>query len=81
MRTSRSTGGMALLDSELPRITTSTLVLWGKLDPIVPPASGERLAKTLPSARLVVLDKALHAPWIQEPKETARLMLEFFAAP
>jgi 2-hydroxy-6-oxonona-2,4-dienedioate hydrolase len=81
MYTSRTTNGMKDLDAELAHIATPTLVLWGDNDPIIPLETGRRLARVLPSARLVVIKDALHAPWFQEPKETARQLLDYLAAP
>ncbi|HEV7609015.1 MAG TPA: alpha/beta hydrolase [Steroidobacteraceae bacterium] len=81
MYTSRHSGGMKELDAELAQITTPTLVLWGEKDPVVPVETGKRLARELPSARLVVVKDALHAPWFQEPKETARQLLDYLATP
>jgi 2-hydroxy-6-oxonona-2,4-dienedioate hydrolase len=81
MYTSRATDGMKALDAELGQITTPTLVLWGEKDPIVPLETGKRLARELPSARLVIIKDALHAPWFQDPKETARQVLDYLATP
>jgi pimeloyl-ACP methyl ester carboxylesterase len=77
MYTSRTTDGMKVIDAELGRIATPTLVLWGEKDPIVPLTTGERLVRELPSARLVVIKNALHAPWFQEPETTAKQLLDF----
>jgi pimeloyl-ACP methyl ester carboxylesterase len=77
MYTSRTTDGMKVIDAELGRIATPTLVLWGENDPIVPLTTGERLVRELPSARLIVIKNALHAPWLQEPEATAKQLLDF----
>jgi pimeloyl-ACP methyl ester carboxylesterase len=77
MYTSRTTDGMKAIEAELGHVATPTLVLWGENDPIVPVATGERLARELPSARLVVIKNTLHAPWLQDPKETAKQLLGF----
>ena len=48
------------LTSELPRVTTPTLLLWGDADPISPVAVGRRLAELLPHAELVVVPGGTH---------------------
>ena len=47
-----------------------TLVLWGRVDKVVPLSIGERLAKDLPRARLVVLDRCGHLPAEEMPDES-----------
>ena len=42
------------------RITCPTLVLWGGRDRHFPPAQGERLAATVPGARLAVVEDGAH---------------------
>ncbi len=61
---------------EIARITAPTLLLWGDRDPISPISVGIKLAKTLPHARLRVIEGGTHdlarehaafiAPWIIE---------------
>jgi pimeloyl-ACP methyl ester carboxylesterase len=83
MQTSRTLGSddMDALESSVGRIATPTLVLWGSEDRIVPLSTAKRLAKELPSARLAVVENARHMPWLEEPKETARQLLDYLAAP
>jgi pimeloyl-ACP methyl ester carboxylesterase len=45
------------------------LVVWCRQDPIVPLKSGRRLAKTLPGARLAILEGCHHLPQHERPKE------------
>ena len=54
--------------SELSKITTPTLVLHGKADPLVPFACGQDTAKRIPGARLVGVDGMGHdlAPGVVE---------------
>jgi pimeloyl-ACP methyl ester carboxylesterase len=54
-----------------------TLLIWCRQDPTVPLASGERLASTLPQARLAVLEQCDHAPAEEQPRETLNLMQAF----
>ena len=59
----RQTGATAGFDSydRLPRIKAPTLVLSGKRDIGVPPENGSILAKAIPNAKLVFLEKSGHA--------------------
>ena len=43
-------------------IRAPVLLLWGSEDRIVPLSVGERLAATIPAARLVVLERCGHVP-------------------
>lgn len=79
--TSRHSDQIAALEHSLARIHTPTLVLWGAEDPIVPLATAEKLTRTLPAARSVVIEDAWHMPWLEEPAATAKPLLEFLAAP
>ena len=58
-------------------VTCPALVIWGRHDPLVPLAVGERLAAALPQARLEILEECGHYPQQEEPEGTARLMGEF----
>lgn len=79
IRTSRTLGAddIDAVESGSRHVATTALVLWGAEDPIVPLSTGQRLAKELPSARLAVVENAWHMPWLEEPEETARQMLDF----
>jgi pimeloyl-ACP methyl ester carboxylesterase len=54
------------LGPELGRIRVPTLVVWGADDAVVPIDVGERLAASIPQARLAVLDGAGHMPMWEE---------------
>lgn len=70
------------LRREASTITAPTLLVWGKRDPVIPPRIGRRLARTIPRARLVLLDTG-HVPHTSEPRrfaeELARFAEEVFA--
>ena len=51
---------------ELAMLPHRTLILWGRQDAFQKPAFAERLAATIPDARLVFIEDAAH--WIQEEK-------------
>jgi pimeloyl-ACP methyl ester carboxylesterase len=54
-----------------------TQLIWCRNDPTVPLSTGERLARTLPNARLSVLDGCDHAPAEEQPAETVAVMQRF----
>ncbi len=58
-------------------VATPTLIVWGRGDRIVPLECGERFAKTLPSARLEVVEGAGHFIEMEKPDELARLVVAF----
>jgi pimeloyl-ACP methyl ester carboxylesterase len=61
----------------LPRVTCPTLLLWGALDPLVPLAHGQAMARRIPGARLVVLQDAAHNAMADHPVEFNRVIGEF----
>jgi len=58
-------------------IRAPTLILWGKEDKLVPAAQGERLAKDVAGARLVVLDAVGHSPHLEAPGLVLERLLPF----
>ncbi|MCY3543896.1 MAG: alpha/beta fold hydrolase [Chloroflexi bacterium] len=60
----------------LPRVQVPTLVVWGENDCIVPVSAGERIADTMPNARLEVFEGAGHLPHIEKPEQVTPLLLE-----
>jgi pimeloyl-ACP methyl ester carboxylesterase len=67
-------------EAEYARIDAPTLVLWGREDRVARLAFGERLARELPDARLVVLPRCGHIPMWECTGETADALVEFLAA-
>ncbi|MGE0158463.1 MAG: alpha/beta hydrolase [Gemmatimonadales bacterium] len=60
-----------------PALDVPALLLWGRHDRVVPLAVGERLARDLPRARLVVLERCGHLP-AEELPEASYAVLERF---
>jgi len=58
-----------------------TLLLWCSQDPVVPLWVGRRLARTLPNARLSLLEGCGHVPQEEVPAATLRRIQAFLAAP
>lgn len=57
-----------VLDGQLGGISIPTLVVWGQHDRLIPLALGERFAREIPGARLVVVPDTGHAPMIESPE-------------
>src|SRR5262245_36458631 len=68
-------------DAELMRqvgtIDADTLLIWGRLDGIVPLQHGEALRARLPHARLDVLERCGHLPMVEKPETFHRLLYDF----
>jgi pimeloyl-ACP methyl ester carboxylesterase len=61
-------------------VRTPALVVWGAEDRVVPLECGERYAKALPAARLVVIEGAGHLVDMERPAELARAIIDFAGA-
>jgi pimeloyl-ACP methyl ester carboxylesterase len=61
----------------LSHIRCPALVVWGALDPLVPLAHGERYARALPDARLVIIADAAHNVMADRPAEFNPVLLNF----
>ncbi len=63
----------------LHRIDVPTLIVWGKEDRLLPPPYGAAWQKAIPNARLVTLVGAGHVPHVEEPADTAGVIVDFIA--
>lgn len=63
------------------QVTTPTLLLHGKRDPLMPLAAAEALAALLPDARLEVFADCAHAPFISDPAAFAARLSAFVHEP
>jgi pimeloyl-ACP methyl ester carboxylesterase len=57
--------------------TYDTLLIWGRLDRIVPLPHGEILRTALPHSRLKVLERCGHLPMVEKPETFHRLLYDF----
>lgn len=68
-------------DADLTRqvrsLNAETLLIWGRLDGIVPLQHGGALRATLPHARLHVLERCGHLPMVEKPETFHRLLYDF----
>lgn len=64
----------------IAQIRQPTLILWGRLDRLIPLESGERFARDIPGAQLVVFDALGHVPQEEDPAATLAATLPFLNA-
>jgi pimeloyl-ACP methyl ester carboxylesterase len=56
-----------------------TMILWGSADKRILPANGERAAREIPGARIIVLDGLGHMPMEEDPQRSAAPVAAFLA--
>ncbi len=61
----------------LSSITSSTLIISGKEDKLVPPANSERTAGYISNSKVVIIPQAGHAVLFEKASDVARLIDEF----
>jgi 3-oxoadipate enol-lactonase len=66
--------------SRLPQITAPALVIHGKVDRLVPSGNGELIAARIPGAQLVLIERASHLFWTDQPAAAQKAIFEFLAA-
>jgi pimeloyl-ACP methyl ester carboxylesterase len=64
----------------LPRSQAPVLLICGSLDRLVPRLYADEFARRLPSARIEIVQDAGHAPHMEQPEATARLVQAFLGA-
>jgi len=65
------------LTESLPAIRQATLLLWGRLDGIVPVRQAEAVHARLPGSKLKVVDRVGHLPMVERPETANRLIRDF----
>jgi len=65
------------LRPRLPAVRCPTLIVHGGHDTLCPPAAAEWLAANLAHARLALLPRAAHAPFLSHPDEFVARLTEF----
>lgn len=61
----------------LSSVRCETLLVWGELDPLVPRTHAVEMARSIPSARLVIVERAAHNPMIDRPQTFLAHVLPF----
>jgi triacylglycerol lipase len=67
------------LDPVLERITSPTLVIWGKDDKVTPLPDGNRFLRGIRGATMELLEYCGHVPHIERPDDVSRAILAFLA--
>jgi len=63
--------------SDLPKITTPTLIIWGQKDAITPHKFARYFHKHLTNSQLKIIPTAFHAPHFTHPQKTAQIINQF----
>jgi pimeloyl-ACP methyl ester carboxylesterase len=63
--------------SDLPKIQTKTLLVWGLNDTITPPVVGHEFNRLLSNSQLRFIDKCCHAPMMEQPDKFNSILEEF----
>jgi haloalkane dehalogenase len=66
-------------EGRLAALGVPTLLLWGENDLFAPVAGAHRLKREIPGAKLVVIEGAGHFLYADEPRRSAREVVEFLA--
>jgi len=65
------------LSDFLPKIKNKTLIVWGKLDRMVPIKYAYIMKEKIPNSQLIVLPKAGHSPQLDLPEKLAEIINQF----
>ena len=71
----------ASLQSTLPRLKASTLLIWGSQDPIMEEDARQSLRDALPRAKVKIFDGLGHNPFWEEPRAVADVVNAFLKEP
>ena len=63
----------------LPKVSTPTLILWGRQDAIMPLECGELYRQCLSNSTLKVIDQCGHSPALEKPREFLDAVMEFLS--
>jgi pimeloyl-ACP methyl ester carboxylesterase len=66
--------------ADLPSIPVPTLILVGQHDAITPPAVSEKMNKSIPRSKMVVIPDAGHLTTMEQPERVNRAIREFLEA-
>jgi len=69
---------LRLTSDDIGKVSAPTLVIHGRKDRQAPYGGGRDWAAALPNARLLTLDDAAHAPWVEAPERLFESIDGFF---
>lgn len=61
----------AAMQARIHEIAVPTMILWGREDELIPVATADVLAKTIPGARVIIYDHCGHIPMEEVPDRSA----------
>jgi pimeloyl-ACP methyl ester carboxylesterase len=67
----------ALTEAEVRGVKAPTLIVWGKYDELANPAGADRLERTIPGSKKVIVDDCGHMPQLEKSDEFNRLVRDF----
>ena len=67
----------SLSEEEVRGVKAPTLIVWGKYDELANPAGADRLERTIPGAKKVIIDNCGHMPQLEKADEFNRTVREF----
>lgn len=70
-------GAGLLTEAEVRGVKAPTLIVWGKYDELVNPSNADRLARTIPGSRKVLIDDCGHLPQLEKAAEFNRVVHDF----
>jgi 2-hydroxy-6-oxonona-2,4-dienedioate hydrolase len=70
----------SLSEQDVRSVKAPTLVLWGRYDELANPAGADRLERTIPGARKVIIDNSGHMPQLERADEFNRIVRDFLLA-
>ena len=67
----------AALKDRFNQLKQPTLLIWGRLDPLIPIEIGRQIAEDLPDGRFVEIGNSWHRPHVEQPERVTREILKF----
>ena len=66
--------------AQLKAVKAPTLILWGGQDKLIPPEVGQRFARDIAGAKLVMFDNLGHVPQEEDPARTVAEVKRFLGS-
>jgi 2-hydroxy-6-oxonona-2,4-dienedioate hydrolase len=69
----------SLTEAEVRSVKAPTLIVWGKYDELANPAGADRLERTIPGSRKVIVDDCGHMPQLEKADQFNRIVRTFLS--
>lgn len=66
-----------IITQSLKKITNSTLIIWGELDPVIPIKYADDFVSNIQDCRFYTMDNCGHTPYVDDPQRFSKLVLDF----